>query len=105
MGFKDLTQTVNFIDVMKAGIEGAWMMKKKKATLNSLDVEKNANKTTEDWSKVKFILDTLKDETVENSLNILTSLKSTINDYANTEISKQPLTALKTYFDNEYKDV
>lgn len=105
MTFKDLTETVNFLDVVKLGIEGAWVQKKNKSTLHSLDMVKQANKETEDWKKVKFVLDTLKDETVADSVNILTSLKNLISDYGSREISKQPLKNLRSYFDSEFKDL
>lgn len=105
MTFKDLTETVNFIDIVKLGIEGAWQQKKNKSTLGSLDMEKQANKNTEDWKKVKFMLDSLKDESVLSSINILTSLKNLINEYGSKEISKRPLSSLKTYFDEEFKDL
>lgn len=91
--------------MMKLGIEAAWEQKKHKSTLGSLDMEKSANKTTADWKKVKFVLDSLKDETVAGSVNILTSLKNLINDYGSKEISKQPMSVLKSYFDTEFKDI
>lgn len=103
MGCKDLSEAVNLVDIVKMGIEGAWLQKKNKATLNSLDIEKTANKTIDDWKKVKFLLDTLKYETVQGSINILTSLKNLINDYGAKEISKQPMKVLKSYFDEEFK--
>ena len=102
---KNLTEAVNFLDVVKLGIEGAWEQKKKRSTLGSLDIEKQANKTTDDWKKIKFMLDELKDETVFDAVNILTSLKNLINSYGSQEISKQSMSALKTYFDEEFKDV
>lgn len=105
MSSKDLTEAVNFLDVMKLGIEGAWTQKKNKATLNSLDMEKQANKTTEDWKKVKFVLDTLKDETVAGAINILTSMKNLINEYGSEQISKQPMNSLKEQFEKEFRDV
>ena len=105
MSSKDLTEAVNFLDVMKLGIEGAWTQKKNKATLNSLDMEKQANKTTEDWKKVKFVLDTLKDETVAGAIYILTSMKNLINEYGSEQISKQPMNSLKEQFEKEFRDV
>ncbi len=105
MSSKDLTEAVNFLDVIKLGIEGAWTQKKNKATLNSLDMEKQANKTTEDWKKVKFVLDTLKDETVAGAINILTSMKNLINEYGSEQISKQPMNSLKEQFEKEFRDV
>ncbi len=105
MGSKDLTEAVSFLDVMKLGIEGAWEQKKNKATLNSLDMEKQLAKDAPDYKKVKWMLETLKDESVASSINILTSFKNLINSYGSQEISKQPLTSLKTYFEKEFKDV
>lgn len=105
MGTKDLTEAVNFCDMMKLGIEGAWTQKKNKSTLGSLDMAQQANHETADWKKVKFVLDTLKDETVADSVNILTSLKNLINDYGSRHISKQPMSLLKEQFNEEFKEI
>lgn len=102
---KTLTEAVDLLDVMKMGIEGAWNRKKGKSTLKSLDIKDGLNKEAPDYSKVKWLIDELQYETVIDSLNILTSLKNLINDYGAKEISKQPLTALKPQFDEEFKDI
>lgn len=102
---KDLTEAVNLIDVAKLGIEGAWAMKKNKSILKSLDIVKGMNNKVENYAKVKFLLDTLEEETVGDSVHILTSLHELVNTYGSKEISKKKLADLKTYFDEDFKDV
>jgi len=68
-------------------------------------MEKQLVKDAPDLKKVKFVLETLKDESVAESLRILASLKNLITDYGSKSISKQPMSALKTYFDEEFKDI
>ncbi len=47
---KDLSEAVNLLDVVKLGIEGGWTQKKNKATLKSLDMEKQMSPTAPDYS-------------------------------------------------------
>ena len=103
LGCKDLSEAVNLLDVVKLGIEGAWAQKKGRSTLKSLNMGDGLLKTAPDYKKVKFLLDELQDETVNGAVNQLTSLKNLINDYGSKEISKQPMSTLKTYFDAEFK--
>lgn len=85
------------------GIEAAWKQKKNKATLKSLDIKMKDD--APNYKKLKFLYDTLSDESVNSAGNILLSLKNTVNDYANTKISKAPLSDIKDLFEKEYADV
>lgn len=102
---KDLTEVINLVDVAKLGIDGAWAQKRNKSTLKSLDIVKGMNDKVDNYKKVKFILDTLEEETVGDSIHILDSLHELINTYGSKEISKKSLKELKSYFDEDFKDV
>ena len=84
------------------GIEAAFKAKKNKMTLKSLDVKLVDG--APEYKKLKFLYDTLQDEPVSKAVEILASLKNTVNDYANTKISKAPMTEIKDLFDKEFKD-
>ena len=103
MGCKDLSEVIILIDITKLGIEGAWSQKKNKSTLKSLDIVKGMNDKVENYKKVKFMMDTLEEETVGDSVHILDSLHQIVNTYGSKEISKKPLKELKEYFDNDFK--
>lgn len=101
---KDLTEAVSLLELAKMGIEGAWANKKNRSTLKSLDIVKGMSDKAPEYKKVKFLIDTLEEETVGDSVHILASLKELINTYGGKEISKQPMTVLKTYFSDDFKD-
>ena len=103
MSTKDLADAMALLDLAKMGIEAAWGAKKNKMTLKSLDVQLKPE--AENYKKLKFLYDELQDESVKSSTEILTSLANTLNDYANSKISHEPMTALKEQFDKEYADV
>lgn len=103
MSVKDLQEAIALVDLVQMGIEAAWTNKKSKSTLKSLDVKMRDD--APDYKKIKFLLDTLKDETVLVAVNVLNSLKNTVNDYANTTISRKPMSELKPLFDKEFSDV
>lgn len=100
---KDLQEAIGLLDLAQMGIEAAWKQKKNKATLKSLDIKMKDD--APDYKKLKFLYDTLSDESVNSAGNILLSLKNTVNDYANTKISKAPLSDIKDLFEKEYADV
>lgn len=100
---KDLQEAIGLLDLAQMGIEAAWKQKKNKATLKSLDIKMKDD--APNYKKLKFLYDTLSDESVNSAGNILLSLKNTVNDYANTKISKAPLSDIKDLFEKEYADV
>lgn len=100
---KDLQEAIGLLDLAQMGIEATWKQKKNKATLKSLDIKMKDD--APDYKKLKFLYDTLSDESVNSAGNILLSLKNTVNDYANTKISKAPLSDIKDLFEKEYADV
>lgn len=91
------------LDLAKMGVEAAWTNKKNKQTLKSLGIQLKPE--AESYKKLIFLYDELQDETVKGSVDILTSLANTLNDYANTKISHEPMTSLKEMFEKEYADV
>lgn len=103
MSTKDLADAMALLDLAKMGIEAAWGVKKNKQTLKSLDVQ--IKPEAESYKKLKFLYDELENETIKSSIEILSSLANTLNDYANTKVSHEPMTALKEQFEKEFKDV
>ena len=99
---KDLQEAIALVDLAQMGIEAAFKAKKNKMTLKSLDVKLVDG--APEYKKLKFLYDTLQDEPVSKAVEILASLKNTVNDYANTKISKAPMTEIKDLFDKEFKD-
>ena len=100
---KDLSDAIALLDLAKMGIEAAWQAKKNKQTLKSLDIQ--IKPEAEYYKKLKFLYDELEGETVKGSIDILISLANTINDYGNTKISHEPMTALKEQFEKEYANI
>jgi hypothetical protein len=100
---KDLQEAIALVDLAQMGIESAMKAKKNKMTLKSLDIKLIDG--APEYKKIKFLYDTLQDETVGKATEILASLKNTVNDYANTKISKAPMSEIKDLFDKEFKDV
>jgi len=94
---------VTLLDLVKLGIEGAWAQKKTKSTLKSLDIPKNMSDKAEHYKKAKWLLDTLEEESVADSIHIIQSLHTLINTYGSKEISKKPLSELKSYFEQEFQ--
>lgn len=103
MSVKDLQEAIALVDLAQMGIESAMKQKRSKMTLKSLDVKLIDG--APEYKKLKFLYDTLESETVTKAQEILTSLKNTVNDYANTKISKAPMSEIKDLFDKEFKDV
>lgn len=103
MSTKDLADAMALLDLAKMGVEAAWGAKKNKMTLKSLDIQLKPD--AESYKKLKFLYDELEDESIKSSVEILASLANTLNDYANTKISHEPMSALKEQFEKEYADV
>lgn len=102
MSVKDLQEAIALVDLAQMGIEAAMKQKRAKMTLKSLDVK--LIEGSDEYKKLKFLYDTLQDETVGKATEILASLKNTVNDYANTKISKASMSEIKDLFDKEFKD-
>lgn len=103
MSVTDLQEAIALVDLAQMGIEAAMKAKKNKMTLKSLDVKLLDGSS--EYKKLKFLYDTLQDEPVGKAVEILASLKNTVNDYANTKISKAPMSEIKELFEKEFKDV
>jgi hypothetical protein len=103
MSTTTLQEAIALVDLAQMGIEAAMKQKRNKMTLKSLDVKLLDGAS--EYKKLKFLYDTLQDETVGKATEILMSLKNTVNDYANTKISKAPMSEIKELFDKEFKDV